>query len=272
MVQKVWMNPYRMFCPQELKGANRPCGLYYVNWMLNFIYKYDIQALDRVFFFDKVWFHISGYINAQNYHTWSMTKPHVYHKSLLHPLKISMWYALSRDKIIGPMFFNKTVNSVEYQRTITDFIVNLLVEERYCYLQQDSTWANTSEETVSFSREFFDDRLTSLSVWSPCLLDLKPSDVFLWGYLKDRVFVRIYASFVQNLHKSYAKFIQDWHKFLFKMYTILFIQNLYKTGTTSYINLYKIYEIFFFNFTQNLYKIYTDFVRFYSKFTQNKFP
>ncbi len=49
-------------------------------------------------------------------------------------IKVGVWCALSWDKIIGPIFVNKTVDGAEYERIITDFIANLLVEERYCYL------------------------------------------------------------------------------------------------------------------------------------------
>ncbi len=45
-------------------------------------------------FSPKVWFRILGNINAQNYHTWSTTKPHVYRKSSLHALKVGVCYRM----------------------------------------------------------------------------------------------------------------------------------------------------------------------------------
>ncbi len=67
----------RMSYLQELKAADCLGRLHYTNWMLNFVREHDIQELDYVFFSDKVWFHISEYINAQNYRMGNTTKLHV---------------------------------------------------------------------------------------------------------------------------------------------------------------------------------------------------
>ncbi len=77
-------------------------------------------------------------------------EPHVYRELSLHPLKVCIRCALSQDKIIGLIFFNKTMNIAEYQRIITDFIANLLIEERNGHLQQYSILAHMSVETMSF--------------------------------------------------------------------------------------------------------------------------
>ncbi len=87
-----------------------------------------------------------------------MIKPQVYHQSSLHPLKVGIWCALSWDKITEPIFFNKTVCSAKYQHIITNFLTNLPLEERHCYLQQDGAEARMSVEMISFLREFFDDK------------------------------------------------------------------------------------------------------------------
>ncbi len=109
--------------------------------MLNFIQKCGVLALNHIFF-DKVWFHVTWYINAQNYHMWSTIKPHDYREL------VGIWDALSQHKIIGPFFFNKTVNSAEYKPIITDFITILPDEERYGYLQQDGAQAYMSVKTI----------------------------------------------------------------------------------------------------------------------------
>jgi hypothetical protein len=40
---------------------------------------------------------------------------------------------------------------------------------------------------MNMLRGFFQDRLISKNLWPPRLLDLSPSDFFLWGYLKETV-------------------------------------------------------------------------------------
>ncbi len=132
--QKIGMKPCHMSCLQELKVAYCPHRLHYMNWMLNFVWECDVQALDHIFFSDEAWFHILGYINGHYYHTVSTTKPHICHELSLHLLKVHIWCSLSQDKIIRSIFFSKTTDSAEYQHIIMDFITNLPLEERYCYL------------------------------------------------------------------------------------------------------------------------------------------
>ncbi|RZC32536.1 hypothetical protein BDFB_015173, partial [Asbolus verrucosus] len=56
---------------------------------------------------DEAWFHLSGFINSQNYRTWSAHNPHNTIEAPLHPLKIGVWVAMSRSRIIGPIFFHE---------------------------------------------------------------------------------------------------------------------------------------------------------------------
>lgn len=66
--------------------------------------------LDLTYFTDEAWFHLSGYINSQNYRTWATENPHTYVETSLHPLKIGVWVAISRRRIIDPIFFDETIN------------------------------------------------------------------------------------------------------------------------------------------------------------------
>jgi hypothetical protein len=63
------------------------------------------DVLDITFMSDEAWFHLSGYIHSQNYRTWATENPHNFVESSLHPQKIGVWVAMSRRRIIGPIFF-----------------------------------------------------------------------------------------------------------------------------------------------------------------------
>ncbi|KAJ8879687.1 hypothetical protein PR048_020295 [Dryococelus australis] len=58
---------------------------------------------------------LSGYANSQNSRIWSSANPHVLHEKPLHCQKIGVWCAVSRRRIVGPLFFFETVNSGVYQ-------------------------------------------------------------------------------------------------------------------------------------------------------------
>lgn len=64
--------------------------------------------LDVTFFTDEAWFHLSGYVNSQNSRLWSSDNPLSVHKTPLHDKKVGVWVAISRHRIVGPIFFTNT--------------------------------------------------------------------------------------------------------------------------------------------------------------------
>ncbi len=50
-----------------------------------------------------------------------------------HPIKVGVWCAVSKRRIIGPIFFDSSVDSEVYTKIIKDFITLLEPEERYAW-------------------------------------------------------------------------------------------------------------------------------------------
>lgn len=189
-LKRLKLRAYRAMLVQELLPLDAQKRLEFCSWFQKFLNRHSrtVSAFDYVFFSDEAWFHKTGYINANNYRFWCSENPHIYRETSLHPEKIGVWCALSRKRIIGPIFFTSTVNTEVYKDIITQFISQLEVEERRCWFQQDGAPAHTASETLEFLGEFFDERLISKGIWPPRSPDLSPPDFFLWGHLKNRVF------------------------------------------------------------------------------------
>ncbi len=66
----------------------------------------NIAVFNQMFFTDEAWFHLDGFINAQNYRICSSEKPQEYRETGLHPKKLCVWCAVSRRRIVGPIFLN----------------------------------------------------------------------------------------------------------------------------------------------------------------------
>ncbi len=79
-------------------------------------------------------------INTQNYRVWSFTNPRVHWEVSLHPLKVRVWYAMSRWRIIGPIFVGSTITTEIYRRIITDFIVLLKHNVVNGWFQQETMY------------------------------------------------------------------------------------------------------------------------------------
>jgi hypothetical protein len=105
----------------------------------------------------------------------------------LHSQKIGCWCAISRKRIVDPIFFSETVTAEKYQEIIMQFIL-LLNEERFCWLQQDGATSQTANSTMEMPKQFFDDRKISKNLWPPRSPYLTSPDYFLWGYVKQVVY------------------------------------------------------------------------------------
>ena len=134
----------------------------YCKWFLDFI-KTD-EVLNHTYFTDEAWIHLSGFVNTQTYRIWDTKNPHVIIQSPLHPQKIGVWCAISSQKIIGPIFFTKKINSIRYVRILEKFISHIDPEEiENIYFQQDGATAHTAFNTAAHLENYFANRLIAKS-------------------------------------------------------------------------------------------------------------
>ncbi len=123
---------------------------------------------------------MSGYVNSQNYRIWSTNNPHdVFEETSLHSIKVGVWCAFSQRRVIGPMFFDKSVDSDVYTGIIQNFFALLEEDERYAWFQQDGATAHMAEKTMDGLTEFFEDRIISKVTWPARRTNLTLPDFFL---------------------------------------------------------------------------------------------
>ena len=118
----------------------------------------------------------------------------------LHPVKCTVWCGVTANEIIiGPYFFEDeegnqvTVTGARYRTMIQDFLEPWVQgqPEQMCF-QQDGATAHSARETMQMLQNIFQDRIISRGCeinWPPRSPDLASPDFFLWGYLKEKVFV-----------------------------------------------------------------------------------
>jgi hypothetical protein len=92
-------------------------------------------------------------------------------------------------RIVGPVFFNETINCESYLRVILgQFFSELTEEERlYSWFQQDSGTAHTACMSMQPLSDVFGDRIISSDIRPACSPDLHPCDFFFSACLKDKV-------------------------------------------------------------------------------------
>ena len=102
---------------------------------------------------------------------------------------------------MGPFFFKDekgeavTVDGSRYREMIRSFLmpaVGTLQNRELLWFQQDGATCHSAKETLKLLQETFEDRIISRGCdfpWPPRSPDLSPPDFFLWGYLKERVYL-----------------------------------------------------------------------------------
>jgi hypothetical protein len=159
------------------------------------------QFLPHLITSDEAHFHLSGYVNKQNFRYWAEENPRLLHQSPLHSQKVTVWCGLSSFGILGPYFFEDnnghavTVTAERYVAMLNEFLLPELRRRhndiRLVWFQQDGATSHTARISMHTVREMFPGRVISRNgdvAWPPRSPDLSPCDYFLWGYLKHKVY------------------------------------------------------------------------------------
>jgi hypothetical protein len=191
-----------------LKPADHEKRIRYSERFTNFIQTKTVDILDITFFTDEAWFHLLGYVNTQNSRLWSSENPYAVHEKPMHDQKLGVWVAISRGRIVGPLFFEEIVNSNRYCSMLYEFI-GLLGEDEitYSWFQQDGATAHTANNSTKLLNEIFGERVISRNLWAPRSPDLTPPDYYLCRAAKSAVY-RDRPSRSADLQKVFANKIK----------------------------------------------------------------
>ncbi len=172
--------PYRISVLHDVNPTDCPKYIEFCKCLLH-LSRDNITVFDKFIFSDEAWVQMDGYLNSQNYRTWSTENPHKYHEAGLHPPKVGVWCAISRQQIVGQIFFTTMITSDAYADILMQFITLFEEDERDWILQQDGAWAHTSKESMAMLHVFFGDRLVFMGLWPPTVWICPPWTINLTG-------------------------------------------------------------------------------------------
>ncbi|KFM73496.1 hypothetical protein X975_18609, partial [Stegodyphus mimosarum] len=155
----------------------------------------DAEFLKRIMFSDEASFHLSGIVKRHNVRIWGSEKPHEYREAQRDSRNVNVWRGLMHDRVIGLFFFTeKTASSVVYLDTLGNFVFSQLEElQPHVFLQQDGAPPHWSTIIRSSLNDHFTGRWIGRGgpvPWPPRSPDITPLDIFLWGFVKDKVYRR----------------------------------------------------------------------------------
>jgi len=156
--------------------------------------------LDFVVFSDESMFHISGKVHRHNVRVWNTENPNEMVQHERASPKINVFCAMSTRKVYGPLFFREdTVTGTSYLEMLQTWLFPRLqeAEPEDFIMQQDGAtphfcldvrrWLNDVLPHRRIGRGVHEDLL--FCPWPAWYPDLTPCDYFLWGYVKDEVFM-----------------------------------------------------------------------------------
>jgi hypothetical protein len=88
------LQPYKITQVQVTEECDYGRRTHFCNWCLQAVHD-GVLDPKLTFFADEAWFHLSGYIIAQNNWYWSSINPKQTFEVLLHDQKIGVWCAIT---------------------------------------------------------------------------------------------------------------------------------------------------------------------------------
>lgn len=191
--------PYKIQMANKLNAADLPIRLEFCQKMLQMVEE-DGNMLNCLFMSDEAHFDLNGNINKQNCRIWSASNPQTLHETELHPLRVTVWCAVSSRFIVGPYFFEEnghpvTVTGDRYLNMLREFFYPELRRKRISFnsvwFQQDGAGPHIAQPVMTELRRKFPNKLISRNStfrWPPRSPDLTAPDFFLWGHCKQEVY------------------------------------------------------------------------------------
>lgn len=127
---------------------------------------------------------------------WSKQNPYFWEQVQQHPPSLMVWAAMCAEHLIGPFFFDGSVNATAYIEMLRTNFVPALEQRRLLYsshFQQDGAPAHTAIVTRNYLNNVFPDRWVGKFgpiAWPARSPDLTSCDNALWGMLKPKVLAR----------------------------------------------------------------------------------
>jgi len=122
-------HPYKLQIVQELENDHQ-LRLEFCQQVTTNINE-DNKFLDKLWMSDEAHFHLTGYVNKQNYRYWADSNPIEVHERPLHS-KVTVWCAVSSQRVKAPYFFENeeritmTVTSDRYVEMLQSFVAPAL--------------------------------------------------------------------------------------------------------------------------------------------------
>lgn len=195
ILHKNKFHPYKIQNHHELNEDDFDRRLQFCESILQKISTQN-NFLDSLVFSDEATFCLNGTVNRHNCRYWSDSNPHWMDEThTQYPQKVNVWAGLVQNHLIGPFFIDGALTGEKYLDLLQHQIIpeiNNLFPNMNVYFQQDGAPAHYHRIVREYLDTIFPQRWIGrrgVMEWPARSPDMTPLDFFLWGYLKNRVYV-----------------------------------------------------------------------------------
>jgi len=188
-------HPYRFLPVQNLNDEHRRQRLAYCTEILR-RYHEDDDFFNKIIFTDEASFTTAGVFNRKNKHFWGMENPHQIQAVKIQGRRsINVWCGMLNNMVLGPIIYEGSLNGERYlhflENEIEQLLENLPVQQYNNLIwHQDGAPVHNVQQVTNFLNNKY--RLwigrDGTVRWPANSPDLNPCDIFLWGYLKNKVY------------------------------------------------------------------------------------
>lgn len=191
------IKPYKPKFLHTLREGDENLRLNYCYWAQgNFLN--DRNFLGKIMFTDEATFTTNGIVSSQNCRYWARNNPNwVINCKDQYSQKVNVWCGILGDRIIGPFFFNQSLNAHRLVNFLDgelwDEIENLPLDlRRDMYFQLDGASIHNSRIVRQWLNQQFPmrwiGRNSPFELWPPRSPDITPLDFYFWGVVKNTVY------------------------------------------------------------------------------------
>lgn len=188
---------YHVHKVHALLPTDGPRRVEFCHW---FLQQHDVDPTfaANVIWTDESMFTRNGMWNRRNSHIWAHTNPYVMQQTAhQNPWALNVWAGMYKSQILGPVFLPLRLNGPSYLQLLNSTIEGIvdempLADRRNAWFQHDGAPAHITDPVRRYLSQTFGDQWIGRfgpQSWPARSPDLTPLDFFLWGYIKNKVFV-----------------------------------------------------------------------------------
>lgn len=189
-VKESGFRPFRPSKVQELSEDDFDRRAQFCETLLGRFSK-EPGMIDKILWSDESQFTLNGVINRHNSCYWAYSNPHEIFQVGTSKQGLMVWCGMTSGGLIGPYFFDGSVTGESYLEMLQTYVWPK-VRQRRLYFQQDGAPSHYSLVVREWLDQKFPDHWIGRRgpiEWPARSPDLTPPDFFLWGYLKNIVYM-----------------------------------------------------------------------------------